>query len=169
MSQINALPNGPHAANDVGAQAPNRPELSAQARTALDQRITGVVQRFEVLPYQARRINRTHRQQVGYTIGRIVGAVLTLGVSEGIIAIGHKAEKLNAQNLREQAVSRLTTAAYANEAVGRAVRSGEGFPSPAFKSAVREAVAELKHIFGDVLPENAADLGGVFHANSNKE
>ncbi|WP_458401154.1 hypothetical protein [Mailhella sp.] len=158
MSQINALPNGPHAANDVGAQAPNRPELSAQARTALDQRITGVVQRFEVLPYQARRINRTQGQQVGYTIGRIVGAVLTLGVSEGIIAIGHKAEKLNAQNLREQAVSRLTTAAYANEAVGRAVQSGEGFPSPAFKSAVREAVAELKHIFGDVLPENAADL-----------
>jgi len=158
MSQINALPNGPHAANDVGVQAPNRPELSAQARTALDQRITGVVQRFEVLPYQARRINRTQGQKVGYTIGRIVGAVLTLGVSEGIIAIGHKAEKLNAQNLREQAVSRLTTAAYANEAVGRAVQSGEGFPSPAFKSAVREVVAELKHIFGDVLPENAADL-----------
>ena len=158
MSQIHAVHN---AANAVGTQAPNQPELSTQARTALRQRITDVVQRFEVLPYQERRLARTQGQQAAYVIGRVLGGIVTLGVSEGVIAIGHKAEKLNAQNLREQAVSRLTTAAYANEAIGRAVQSGAGFPSPAYESALEEAVAELRARFGTVLPEGAASLGDL--------
>ena len=158
MPQIHAVHN---AANAVGTQAPNQPELSTQARTALRQRITDVVQRFEVLPYQERRLARTQGQQAAYVIGRVLGGIVTLGVSEGVIAIGHKAEKLNAQNLREQAVSRLTAAAYANEAIGRAVQSGAGFPSPAYESAVEEAVAELRARFGSVLPEGAADLAGL--------
>lgn len=156
MSQINGPMNGPNAASVAGTQ----PSLSSEAKTALKGRINEVVRQLEVLPYQARRAERTNAQQAGYVIGRVVGAVFTLGVSEGIIAIGHKAEQLNAQNLREQAVSRLTSAAHANEAVGRAVISGEGFPSPAYKAAMDEAVRDLKAKFPEQLEnfEKFSDL-----------
>ena len=152
MSQINGFANGPQGVNAGGAE-PQAAALSNEAKAALKGRITEEVRQFEVLPYQARRFERTNAQQAGYVIGRVVGAVLTLGVSEGIIAIGHKAEELNAQKLREQAVSRLTRAAHANEAVGRAVLSGEGFPTPACKAAVEEAVRDLKAAFGAQLSE----------------
>ncbi|MBQ4077157.1 MAG: hypothetical protein IJD65_05780 [Mailhella sp.] len=151
MSQINGFANVPQSGN-VGGTEPQA-ALSNEAKAALKSRITEEVRQFEVLPYQARRAERTNAQQAGYVIGRVVGAVLTLGVSEGIIAIGHKAEQLNARNLREQAVSRLTHAAHANEAVGRAVLSGEGFPTPAYKAAVEEAVRDLKAAFGEQLSE----------------
>ena len=154
MSQINGFPNGLPGVS-FGGTEPQAAALSNEAKQALERRITDEVRQFEVLPYQARRAERTQGQQVGHTIGRVVGAVLTLGVSEGIIAIGHKAEQLNARHLREQAVSRLTSAAHANEAVGRAVLSGEGFPTPDYKAAMEEAVSDLKAAFGDQLSDAA--------------
>ena len=152
MSQINGFPNVPQSGN-VGGTEPQAASLSNEAKAALKSRIAQEVRQFEVLPYQARRAERTKAQQAGYVIGRVVGAVLTLGVSEGIIGIGHKAEQLNASNLRQQAVSRLTSAAHANEAVGRAVLSGEGFPTPDYRAAVEEAVRDLKAAFGAQLSE----------------
>ena len=95
MSQINGFPNVPQSGN-VGGTEPQAAALSNEAKAALKGRITEAVRQFEVLPYQARRAERTNAQQAGYVIGRVVGAVLTLGVSEGIIGIGHKAEQLNA-------------------------------------------------------------------------
>ena len=91
MSQINGFPNAPQFVK-FGDTKVKPTELSDEARSELRGRIRSEVRRFEVLPYQERRAERTQGQQAGHVIGRVVGAVLTLGVSEGIIAIEHKAE-----------------------------------------------------------------------------
>ena len=106
MSQINGFPNAPQFVK-FGDTKVKSTELSAEAKSELRGRIRSEVSKLEVLPYQARRMERSG-QRAGYVRDRVLCAVVTLGVSEGIRAIEHKAEKLNAQNLRKEAVSRLT-------------------------------------------------------------
>ena len=169
MSQINAPQNGPNLNPMEGAQ-PAQPQAGHAARggEVQGQRITDVVEQAELLPYQQRRRNRSAAQQVAYVIGRIIGGIVTLGVSEGIIAIGHRAERANAEAQRQAALERRAADAHFNSQLGESLMRNEPL-APQYQAAVQEAIAQLREDFGDLVPENANDLNGLPHAFDVKD
>ena len=166
MSQINAPQNGPNLNPMDGAQ-PAQPQAGHAARggEVQGQRITDVVEQAELLPYQQRRRNRSAAQQVAYVIGRVIGGIVTLGVSEGIIAIGHRAERANAEAQRQAALERRAADAHFNIQLGESLRRNEPL-APQYQAAVQEAIARLREDFGDLVPENANDISQL-HSSSD--
>ena len=169
MSQINAPQNGPNLNPMEGAQ-PAQPQAGRAARggEVQGQRINDIVNQVELLPYQQRRAERSTGQQVAYVLARVVGAVLTLGVSEGVIAIGHRAERANAEAQRQAALERRAADAHFNMQLGESLMRNEPL-APQYQAAVQEAIAQLREDFGDLVPENANDLNGLPHAFDVKD
>ena len=161
MSQVN-LQGAPQFNPVDSPQIQGQPQAghAAKAGSAQGQRITDIVNKAELLPYQQRRAERSTGQQVAYVLGRIAGAVLTLGTSELVIDWMHIAEKQTVDSLRQQALDRRAVDAQFNESLGDALRTGKDIPEH-LQPGVTEAIQDLRTSFGDLVPENATKIADL--------
>lgn len=83
--QLNSIQSGPNFNPADSIQ--NAPQAGRASSAGERQGIADIVKKAELLPAQEPRIAQSKGPRVALVLARVVGAVLSLGISEGVIAI----------------------------------------------------------------------------------